>query len=80
MKKSGNRVTGLETDKGDLDFDVVVDASGPWTRYTGRMAGLEMPIWHTKAEVFFLVPPNKKLDYTFPVLEVPALLCPAGRR
>ena len=31
----------------------------------------ELPIWHTKAEVFFLVPPKKKLDYTFPVLKYP---------
>ena len=68
---SGNRVTGVETDKGSFDFDVVVDASGPWTRYVSRMVGLELPIWHTKAEVFFLVPPNKKLDYEFPVLKYP---------
>ena len=67
----GNRVTGVETNKGNMDFDVIVDASGPWTRYVSRMAGLELPIWHTKAEVFFLVPPNKKLDYEFPVLKYP---------
>jgi glycine/D-amino acid oxidase-like deaminating enzyme len=71
INMSGNRVTGLETDKGSFDFDVVVDASGPWTRYVSRMVGLELPIWHTKAEVFFLVPPNKKLDYQFPVLKYP---------
>ncbi|MFC2055123.1 NAD(P)/FAD-dependent oxidoreductase [Chloroflexota bacterium] len=68
---SGDRVTGVETDKGSFEFDVVVDASGPWTRYVSRMVGLELPIWHTKAEVFFLVPPNKKLDYEFPVLKYP---------
>jgi len=67
----GNKVTGVETDKGNFEFDVVVDATGPWTRYTGRMVGLELPIWHTKAEAFFLVPPNKKLDYVFPVLKYP---------
>ena len=31
-----------------------------------------MPIWHTKAEAFFLVPPGKKLDFVFPVLKFPA--------
>ena len=71
IKVSGDKVTGVETDKGSHDFDVVVDASGPWTRYVSRLAGLELPIWHTKAEVFFLVPPKKKLDYTFPVLKYP---------
>ncbi len=64
-------VTGVKTNKGDFELDVVVDASGPWARFTGRMVGLELPIWHTKAEAFFLVPPNKKLNYTFPVLKYP---------
>jgi glycine/D-amino acid oxidase-like deaminating enzyme len=71
VKLSGDKVTGVETNNGDFDFDVVVDASGPWTRYTGRLVGLELPIWHTKAEAFFLAPPNKKLDYEFPVLKYP---------
>lgn len=71
LKVANNKVTGIETDKGSFDFDVVVDASGAWTRFTSRLAGLELPIWHTKAEVFFLVPPKKKLDYTFPVLKYP---------
>ena len=71
IKVSNNKVTGVETNKGSYDFDVVVDASGPWTRYTSRMVGIELPIWHTKAEVFFLAPPNKKLEYTFPVLKYP---------
>jgi len=71
LKMTNGKVTGIETDKDSYDFDVVVDASGPWARYTSRMAGLELPIWHTKAEVFFLVPPKQKLDYTFPVLKYP---------
>jgi len=71
IRMKGDRVTGLETGKGSFDLDLVVDATGPWTRYTARMVGLELPIWHTKAEVFFLVPPNKKLGYTFPVLKYP---------
>ncbi len=57
LKKSGNRVRGVETNHGSFDFDLVAEASGPWTRYTSRIAGLVLPIWHTKAEVFFLAPP-----------------------
>ena len=71
VNTSGGRVTGLETSKGNFDFDVIVDASGPWTRFTGKLAGLDLPIWHTKAEAFFLAPPKKKLDYRFPVLKYP---------
>jgi len=67
--KSG-RVTGLETNKGHYDFDVVVDASGPWVRHVARLLGIDLPIWHTKAEVFILQPTNK-LGYNFPVLKYP---------
>ncbi|NLH00002.1 MAG: FAD-binding oxidoreductase [Chloroflexi bacterium] len=66
----GGRVTGVETNKGHFDVDVLVDASGPWARYTGRMVGLELPIWHTKAEVFILEP-SEKLSYPFPILKYP---------
>jgi len=71
INMAGGRVTGVDTTGGHFDLDVVVDASGPWTRFTGRMVGLELPIWHTKAEAFFLIPPKKKLDYPFPVLKYP---------
>ena len=71
IEVKGGRVTGVKTSEGDYDLDVVVDASGPWTRYVGRKVGLELPIWHTKATVFFLVPPKKKLDYAFPTLKYP---------
>lgn len=67
-----NKVQGVKTsDKEELAFDYVVDCTGPWSRFTGEMAGVDVPIWHTKAEVFFLCPPGKKLNYTFPVLKYP---------
>jgi glycine/D-amino acid oxidase-like deaminating enzyme len=71
--KTGARISGLKTETGEqYDFDCIVDCTGPWSRFTGEMAGLEEPIRHTKAEAFFLTPPTKKLDYVFPVLKYPA--------
>lgn len=65
-------VKGLKTEDGEeYEFDFVVDCTGPWSRFTGKLVNLEVPIWHTKAEAFFLSPPGKKLDYTFPVLKYP---------
>lgn len=66
------KIKGLKTSEPETyEFDVVVDATGPWSRFTGKMAGLDVPLWHTKAEAFFLSPPGKKLSYTFPVLKYP---------
>ncbi|OGO34358.1 MAG: FAD-dependent oxidoreductase [Chloroflexi bacterium RBG_16_57_11] len=67
---ANGRVTGLETSKGHFDFDVVVDASGPWARHVAQLVGVQLPIWHTKAEVFILEP-AEKLGYNFPVLKYP---------
>jgi glycine/D-amino acid oxidase-like deaminating enzyme len=70
---SAGKATGVKTSDGTThSFDRVVDCTGPWSRFTGKMAGLDVPIWHTKAEAFFLSPPGKKLDYVFPVLKYPA--------
>jgi len=66
----GDRVTGVVTGKGDFDFDVVVDASGPWARTTASLVGLDMPLWHTKAEAFILAS-SEGLGYPFPVLKYP---------
>lgn len=64
---------GLKTSDGaEHHFDYIVDCTGPWSRYTGKLAGMDVPIWHTKAEAFFLSPPGKKLDYIFPILKYPA--------
>jgi len=67
---AGGKVTGLDTSKGHFDFDVVVDASGPWARHVAQLVGVKLPIWHTKAEVFILEP-SEKLGYPFPVLKYP---------
>jgi len=63
-------VTGLETSKGRFDFDVVINAAGPWANEVGKMAGLDLPLFHTKAEVFILKP-EKPLGYEFPILKYP---------
>ena len=64
------KVSGVDTNKGHFDLDVLIDATGPWTRFMGRKVGIELPIWHTKAEVFILEP-REKLGYNFPVLKYP---------
>jgi len=64
------QVTGIDTAEKHYDFDLVVDTSGPWARFVAEKAGLEVPIWHTKAEVFIL-DPKEDLGYPFPVLKYP---------
>lgn len=73
LMKNGDTVTGLKISDGtEYEFDVIVDCTGPWSRFTGEMAGIDVPIWHTKAEAFFLAPPVKRENYVFPVIKYPA--------
>ena len=71
--KADNEVKGLKTSDGKTwEFDVVVDCTGPWSRFTGEIAGIDVPIWHTKAEAFFLAPPVKRDGYVYPIIKYPA--------
>ena len=65
-------MTGLKTDEGiTYDFDVVVDCTGPWSKFTGDYGRTGCSDLAYQAEAFFLCPPGKKLSYTFPVLKYP---------
>lgn len=39
----GNQVTGVDTNKGHFDLDVLVDATGPWAPFFGEKVGLHLP-------------------------------------
>ena len=80
VKIVDNKVKGLTTDYGaEYEFDVVVDCTGPWSKITGEMVGLNVPIWHTKAEAFFLCPPGKQIRLHIPSTEIPRVLCTERR-
>ncbi len=65
-----NKVTGVDTNKGHFDLDVLVDSTGPWAPFFSPKVGIESPIIHTRAEVFILKP-ETPLGYPFPVLKFP---------
>jgi heterotetrameric sarcosine oxidase gamma subunit len=50
--KSG-RVTGVQTDAGDIRADYVVNCAGMWARNVGRMAGVNVPL--QAAEHYYLI-------------------------
>lgn len=65
-----NKVTGVDTNKGHFDLDVLVDSTGPWAPFFSKKVGMDSPIIHTRAEVFILKP-EQNLGYPFPVLKFP---------
>ena len=50
---AGGRVTGVRTDAGDIEAEIVVNCAGQWAKQVGAMAGVNVPL-HS-AEHFYVV-------------------------
>jgi len=66
------RVTGVRTDAGDIEADIVVNCAGQWALHIGRMAGVNVPL-HS-AEHFYVV--SETIDGVHP--DMPILRDPDG--
>ncbi|MBI3979731.1 MAG: FAD-binding oxidoreductase [Chloroflexi bacterium] len=56
IKVANGRVQGVETDRGYLPADVVVNAAGAWARQVGRMAGVDVPVEGYRRQIVILEP------------------------
>lgn len=56
------RVVGLQTNKGYISTEVVVNASGPYGRIVAEMAGIEIPTYSERHQILVTTPVNKMLD------------------
>jgi 4-methylaminobutanoate oxidase (formaldehyde-forming) len=52
----GGKVTGVETDRGTIGTDVVVDAAGGWTRQVAEASGIHVPLVPTRHQLFVTEP------------------------
>lgn len=60
------RVTGVQTDQGDIEADVVVNCAGQWGHAIGKLAGVVIPL-HS-AEHFYVV--SERIDGVHPMLPI----------
>ncbi len=51
--QSDGRVTGVRTDAGDIEAEIVVNCAGQWAKAVGAMAGVNVPLY--SAEHFYVV-------------------------
>lgn len=66
-------IQGVVAEDGEFDFDVIINAAGPWAIKVGAMAGVELPLVHTKGQVLVLKP-KEEIDRPIPM----ALFTPKG--
>lgn len=65
-------VTGLQTDRGNIATEMVVNAAGPWAGALARLAGVEMPIVPVLHE-YFVTEPQDGWDSGSPTLRIPEI-------
>jgi 4-methylaminobutanoate oxidase (formaldehyde-forming) len=68
--QSGGRVTGVATDRGEIQADYVVNCAGMWARQVGEWAGVSVPL--QSAEHYYVILEGVEIDRRWPVLEDPA--------
>ena len=67
-----NRVTAVETDRGSIETEVVVNAGGMYARELGALAGVNVPIVPMAHEYLITKPTGLPLD--MPTMRDPSLL------
>ena len=70
IHRAQGRVTGVATDRGDIQADYVVNCAGMWGREVGRMAGVNVPLQACE-HFYILTEAIDGLPRNLPVLRVP---------
>ena len=70
IKKKNNRVTGVVTDKGEIEAEYVVNCAGMWAGEVGKLASVNIPL--QAAEHYYLITqPIEGVTADLPVLVDP---------
>lgn len=69
IHKHDGRVTGVTTDQGDIQSEIIVNCGGMWAREVGLMAGANVPL-HACEHYYALTSPLKGLG-DMPTVRVP---------
>jgi glycine cleavage system T protein len=70
ITKTRGRVTGVTTDQGAIEAEIVINCAGMWGREVGQMAGVSLPL--QACEHFYIVTEaSPDVPRNLPVLRVP---------
>ena len=67
---ANGRVTGVRTEAGDLEAEVVVNCAGQWAKAVGSMAGVNVPL-HSAEHFYVVTDPFEGVHPDLPVLRDP---------
>ncbi|MDR0765282.1 MAG: FAD-binding oxidoreductase [Synergistaceae bacterium] len=52
----GNKAVGVDTTKGHIDADAVVNCAGPYAQYVAKLGGIDIPNWGERHEALITEP------------------------
>ncbi len=70
IRTKNGRVSGVTTDKGDIEAEYVVNSAGMWAREVGLMCGVRVPL-HACEHYYILTDPMPDVPANLPVLRDP---------
>ncbi|MBC8334506.1 MAG: GcvT family protein [Anaerolineales bacterium] len=68
INKENGRVTGVLTDKGEIEAEIVVNCAGLWGRQLGKMAGVNVPL-QAAEHYYLLTQPMEGVHADLPIIE-----------
>ena len=72
VNQKDGRVTGVETDRGAIEAEYVVNCGGMWARELGKMAGVNVPL-HAAEHYYLITGPIDGMQPDLPIVEDPDL-------
>jgi 4-methylaminobutanoate oxidase (formaldehyde-forming) len=72
VSQKDGRVTGVDTDRGSIQAEYVVNCGGMWARELGKMAGVNVPL-HASEHYYLITEPMEGIHRDLPIVEDPDL-------
>jgi glycine cleavage system aminomethyltransferase T/glycine/D-amino acid oxidase-like deaminating enzyme len=70
ISTANGRVTGVETDRGTIEAEIVVNCAGQWAKQIGLLAGVNVPL-HSAEHYYVVTEPIEGVHTDLPVLRDP---------
>jgi heterotetrameric sarcosine oxidase gamma subunit len=70
VTSSRGAVTGVRTDRGDIDADIVVNCAGQWAKAVGDLCGVNVPL-HSSEHIYAITDAIDDVHPSLPILRDP---------
>jgi len=61
IKRNGSKIEGVQTNKGFISTDTVIDAAGGYSKEIGKMAGVDIPVYPQRHQILVTDPVDEVL-------------------